>query len=292
MKEHHRLGTLCHTLAVSPSGYYDWQARQRRPGPRALADQALLQQLQQLHQESRRTYGSPRLQALLRREGQRHGRNRIARLMRLAGLFGRQKRRYRVRTTDSRHDFPIAPNRLAHRPAANAPNQLWVADVTYIPTAEGWLYLAAVLDLYSRKIVGWARSQRNDTALVLQAWNMARQHRRVPARLLFHSDRGSQYASADFRRELQAAKVVISMSRAGNCYDNAAMESFWSTLKLEVVYPQPFTSAAQAQAQLFDYIEVFYNRQRLHSALNYLCPVDFELLKKSLQKYLNDVPFK
>jgi putative transposase len=278
MKEHHCLRLLCQTLGVSPSGYYDWQVRQRRPGPRALADQALLQQLQQLQQESRHTYGSPRLQVLLRRAGQRHGRNRIARLMRLGGLSGRPKRRYRVGTTDSKHDFPIAPNRLGQAPVPGAVNQVWVAAVTYLPTAQGWLYLAAVLDLYSRKIVGWATSRRNDTSLVLQAWHMARQHRRPPGQLLFHSDRGSTYASADFRAALQQAKVVSSMSRAANCYDNATMESFWSTLKWELVYRKHFASMDQAQRDLFDYIEVFYNRQRLHSALHYLSPVDFELL--------------
>jgi len=278
MKENHSIDTLCHMLAVSPSGYYDWQRRQQRPGPRALADAALFQQLQALHQQSRQTYGSPRLQALLRRQGQRHGRNRIARLMRLGGLSGRQKRRYPIRTTESRHPFPIAPNRLARMPAPTAPNQLWVADVTYIPTAQGWLYLAAVLDLYSRKVVGWSTSSRNDSALVLQAWRMAYQHRQPPRRLLFHSDRGSTYASGDFQAALRKAGVLPSMSRAANCYDNATMESFWSTLKWELVYRQPFASLDQARTRLFDYIEVFYNRQRLHSALNYLCPVDFELL--------------
>jgi putative transposase len=278
MKEEYPVRVLCQTLAVSPSGYYDWQERRRRPGVRALADQALLEQLHVLHQQSRQTYGSPRLQALLRRQGQRHGRNRIARLMRLGGFWGRQKRRYRVQTTHSQHDFPVAPNRLAQTLAPSAANQVWLADVTYIPTAEGWLYLAGVQDLYSRKIVGWATSPRNDTALVLQAWHRARHHRRPPRQLLFHSDRGSTYASTDFRAALQAAGALSSMSRAGNCYDNATMESFWSTLKWELVYRNHFASHAQAQARLFDYIEVFYNRQRLHSALNYLSPVDFELL--------------
>jgi len=278
MKEDYRIRTLCQTLAVSSSGYYDWQERQRHPSPRALADQALLEQLRRGHEQSRQTYGSPRLQALLRQKGQHHGRNRIARLMRLGGLVGRHKRRYRVRTTDSGHDFPIAPNRLAQTSKPSAPNQIWVADVTYLPTDQGWLYLAAVLDLYSRQIVGWATSPRNDTALVLQAWHMARQHRRPPGQLLFHSDRGSTYASAEFGAALQKAKVISSMSRAGNCYDNATMESFWSTLKWELVYQDRWLSHSQAQARLFDYIEVFYNRQRLHSALNYLSPVDFELL--------------
>jgi putative transposase len=278
MKAEHPIQTLCRTLAVSVSGYYDWGRRQARPSRRALMDQALRHQLRVLHTDSRQTYGSPRLQVLLRRQGHWHGRNRIARLMRSEGLFGRQRRRYRPQTTMSRHALPIAPNRLAEAPPATVPNQLWVGDVTYLATPEGWLYLAAVMDLYSRQIVGWATSPRNDTALVLAAWTRARQHRRPPARLLFHSDRGSQYASGDFRRALQQAKVISSMSRAGNCYDNAAMESFWSTLKLELVYRARAQSQPQVRASLFDYIEVFYNRQRLHSALNYLSPVDFELL--------------
>jgi transposase InsO family protein len=278
MKAEHSIQTSCAALGVSPSGYYDWQQRQVQPGPRARADQVLLGQLQGLHIGSRQTYGSPRMQVLLRRQGHAHGRRRIARLMRLGGLVGRQKRRYRVRTTDSNHDQPIAPNRLAQAPAATAPNQLWVADVTYIATGEGWLYLAGVLDLYSRQIVGWAMSPHNDTALVLQAWTMACNHRQPPAGLLFHSDRGSQYASGDFRQALQQAGVSASMSRAGNCYDNAAMESFWSTLKLELIYRVDLTTRAKARVQIFDYIEVFYNRQRLHTALNYLSPVDFELL--------------
>jgi putative transposase len=278
MKAEHAIPALCAALAVSRSGYYDWQQRQAQPGSRALADQVLLGRLQVLHAGSRQTYGSPRMQVSLRRQGYAHGRRRIARLMRQGGLVGRQKRRYRVRTTDSNHDQPIAPNRLAQAPVATAPNQLWVADVTCIETGEGWLYLAGVLDLYSRQIVGWAMSPHQDTALVLQAWTMARNHRQPPAGLLFHSDRGSQYASGDFRQALQQAGVITSMSRAANCYDNAAMESFWSTLKLELIYRRELATRAQARIHIFDYIEVFYNRQRLHSALNYLCPVDFELL--------------
>ena len=278
MKAEHPISLVCRTLAVSVSGYYDWQRRQVRPGRRAQTDQVLLAQLRVLHAQSRQTYGSPRLQMVLRRDGWRHGRNRIARLLRSAGLFGRQKRRYRPQTTDSAHPLPVAPNLLAQVPAATAPNQQWVADVTYLATTQGWLYLAAVMDRYSRQIVGWATSPRNDTALVLAAWSRARQHRRPPARLLFHSDRGSQYASGDFRRALQQAGVIRSMSRAGNCYDNAAMESFWSTLKWELIDRSHNPSPAQIQARLFDYIEVFYNRERLHSALNYLSPVDFERL--------------
>jgi transposase InsO family protein len=243
-----------------------------------VANQALAQKIQQLHTQSRQTYGSPRLVAALRRQGHRHGRNRVARLMKAADLCGRQKGRYRVQTTHSKHDQPIAPNRLAEAPKATAPNQLWVADITYIETQEGWLYLAAILDLYSRKIVGWAMSEHIDTALVASALHMALLHRQPPAKLLFHSDRGVQYASSDFRQALQAAKLVASMSRKGNCYDNATMESFWSTLKLELVYRGRFDTRTEARTQIFDFIEVFYNRQRLHSALNYHSPVDFELI--------------
>ena len=278
MKTDHPIPTLCRTLGVSASGYYDWQRRQVQPSRRQQTDLALLHQLRGLHAQSRQTYGSPRLQQLLQRQGQRHGRNRIARLMRSAGLFGRQKRRYRPQTTRSNPTLPIAPHRLATAPAATGPNQQWVADVTYLLTPTGWLYLAAVMDLYSRQIVGWAISPRNDTALVLAAWTRARQHRQPAVGLLFHSDRGSQYASRDFQRALQQAKAIQSMSRAGNCYDNAAMESFWSTLKWELIYRLPALPQAPLHAQLFDYIEVFYNRQRLHSALNYRSPVDFELL--------------
>jgi transposase InsO family protein len=197
--------------------------------------------------------------------------------MKLKGLCGRQKRRYRVQTTDSHHDHPIAPNRLADAPKATAPNQLWVADITYIPTRTGWLYLAAILDLYSRKIVGWAMSEAIDTALVLQALAMAVRHRQPPAKLLFHSDRGVQYAAGDFRAALAQARLVPSMSRRGNCYDNATMESFWSTLKLELIYRRDFAAQLQTRAAIFDYIEVFYNRQRLHSSLDFLSPAQFEL---------------
>jgi transposase InsO family protein len=269
---------LCLHLEVSTSGYYDWQRRRLRPGPRAVEDQALAQEIDQIHTRSRKTYGAPRVEKELRKKGSCHGRNRVARLMKEKGLCGRQKGRYRVQTTDSNHDQPIAPNRLAQAPQATAPNQLWVADITYIETKEGWLYLAAILDLYSRKIVGWAMSERIDTVLVLQALAMALLHRCPPAKLLFHTDRGVQYASDDYRQALGDAGLIASMSRRGNCYDNATMESFWATLKLELVYRRCFQTRAQAQTQIFDYIETFYNRQRTHSALNYHSPVDFELL--------------
>ena len=215
MKNDYPIRTLCQYLEVSPSGYYDWQQRRVAPGPRALANQTLTKQIQAIHTQSRQTYGSPRIVAALRKQGAHHGRNRIAHLMRAEGICGRQNRRYRLRTTDSNHDQPIAPNRLAQVPKATAPNQLWVADITYIETKEGWLYLAAILDLYSRKIVGWAMSERIDTALVLKALAMALLHRNPPAQLLLHSDRGVQYASADYRLALAQAGLLASM----NCGD-------------------------------------------------------------------------
>jgi len=196
--------------------------------------------------------------------------------MRKEGLFGRQKRRYRLRTTDSNHDQPIAPNRLAQLPRASRPNQIWAADITYVATAQGWVYVAAIVDLYSRRIVGWAVSQQINTALVLLALSMALTHRQPRAGLVFHSDRGVQYATLEYRQAMEAAQLIASMSRKANCYDNAAMEAFWSTLKLELIYRRNFDDMAQVREALFDYIEVFYNRQRLHSALGYRTPAAFE----------------
>jgi transposase InsO family protein len=278
MKMDYPVRRLCLYLKVSPSGFYDWEQRQIQPCARALENQSLAQEIDQIHARSRQTYGAPRIEQELRKQGRCHGRNRVARLMKQKGLCGRQNRRYRVQTTDSNHDQPIAPNRLAQAPKATAPNQIWVADITYIETKEGWLYLAAILDLYSRKIVGWAMSEHIDTVLVLKALAMALLHRNPPANLLCHSDRGVQYASSDYRQALGLAGLIASMSRKANCYDNAAIESFWSTLKLELVYRRCFDTRAQARTQIFNYIETFYNRQRAHSALGYHSPVDFELL--------------
>jgi len=198
--------------------------------------------------------------------------------MRQQQICGRQRRRYRVRTTDSNHDRPIAPNRLPGLKVSR-PNEVWVADITYIPVNDEWLYVAAILDLYSRRIVGWAASSRIDTDLVMSAWNMAVRHRQPAAGLVFHSDRGVQYASLQYRQMLDVAGVIASMSRKANCYDNAVMEAFWSTLKTEVLYGpgRCFNSAQEARAALFDYIEVFYNRRRLHSSLGYQAPAQFEL---------------
>ena len=276
MKNQYPVRQLCQALQVSPSAYYEWQERQIHPSARAQQETALSEDVKQIFQQSRQCYGSPRIQQALRRQGHRHGRNRIARLMRQQRLNARPRRRFRVATTDSRHEHPIAPNRLAETPAPQRPNQIWVADITYIPTQEGWLYLAANMDLFSRKIVGWAMSAAIDTELVLASWNMARQHRQPAGSVLCHSDRGCQYASGEFRLALSQAQAVASMSRKGNCYDNAAMESFWSTLKNELIHREQFVTLDQARRAIFEYIEVFYNRQRLHSSLDYLSPVDFE----------------
>lgn len=276
MKKDHSILTLCGILNASTSGYYDWQHRLSSPGLRVTQNRALTKEIKAIHAQSRQTYGSPRIVMELRKSGARHGRNRIARIMQREGLCGRQKGRYRIQTTDSNHDEPIAPNRLAEAPKPTAPNQIWVGDITYIKVGECWLYLAAILDLYSRKIVGWSMSERIDTPLILNALSMALLHRHPPANLLFHSDRGVQYASGDYRSALAQAGLTASMSRKGNCYDNAAMESFWSTLKMEMVYRRVFLSHCQARKDIFDYIETFYNRQRSHSALDYQSPFDFE----------------
>ncbi len=209
MKAEHPIIDLCDTFEVSRSGYYDWRQRQREPGPRARQEEVLRARVVTLHEQSRETYGSPRIQKQLQAEGSRHGRNRIGRILREAGLKGRQRHRYRVLTTDSKHDLPMAPNRLAEAAPPSGPNQKWVGDITYIETSEGWLYLAAVMDLYSRRIVGWGMSDRIDTALVLLAWKMACTHRQPPPQLLFHSDQGVQYASAEFREHLRTAAPCL-----------------------------------------------------------------------------------
>jgi transposase InsO family protein len=196
--------------------------------------------------------------------------------MQEAGLQGRSRRRYRVKTTDSRHDEPIAPNRLAACAAPTKPDEIWTTDITYIETAEGWLYLAGVLDLYSRRVVGWAMQSSLETTLPLAALQMALLHRKPAAGLVHHSDRGVQYASASYRAVLAEHGVIASMSRRANCYDNATMEAFWSTLKNELVYRSRFVTRAAAKTAIFDYIERFYNRTRLHSSLGYQSPLDYE----------------
>jgi transposase InsO family protein len=269
----HRVSTMCRVLEVSSSGYYAW--RKRTPGQRELADRKLLLAIREVHRRSHARYGARRIQAELKAQGHRCSRKRVARLMAEHDLEARRRRRYRI-TTQSKHNKAVAPNVLNREFKAEAPNQKWVADITYIPTAEGWLYLAAVLDLHSRKVVGWAIEPYLRDDLVQQALNMAVGRRKLQGTLLHHSDRGSQYASHDYRALLAKHGIEISMSGKGNCFDNAPMESFFSTLKSELVHHTRFQSRAQARRELFEFIEVYYNRQRLHSALGYLSPHAFE----------------
>jgi|PlaIllAssembly_1097288.scaffolds.fasta_scaffold113998_2 transposase InsO family protein len=270
----HDLVDLCAALNVSRSGYHAW--KQRAPGPRARANAQLWSLIEQAHEQSRATYGSPRVHRWLQRQGYRCGRHRVARLMRGHGLRSQVKRRFRVQLTDSNHDLPIAPNRLRAAALPARRDAVWVADITYVDTAEGWLYVAGVLDRHTRRCVGWAMGDSLATSLPLAALDMALTHRRPAQGLVHHSDRGVQYASDAYRQRLAAAGVVPSMSRKGNCYDNAVMESFWSSLKRELVHRCQFASRAQARAAVFEWIEIFYNRERLHSALGYQSPVDFE----------------
>jgi len=274
MASQYSIQDVCQALRVPRSSYYAWLGR--RPGQREIANQRLRQELVQLFDQNRKLYGSPRLAVCLRKAGINCTRNRVARHMRALHLKARQKRAFRPRTTDSNHSNPIAPNLLAVTPRPKAHNRIWTGDITYIFTAQGWLYLAAVMDLYSRKIVGWATSPSLETSLVKEALQQALADRRPAAGLLHHSDRGCQYASKTYRALLQQRRLKASMSAAGNCYDNAAMESFWSTLKTEWLHHQHFQTHNQARLAVFDYIETFYNPKRLHSALGYLSPVDFE----------------
>jgi putative transposase len=268
------LAELAWALDVSRSGYYRWLKAPE--SKRAQAARELTAHIRRIHGKSRKSYGSPRVFHKLRQEGVQTSENRVARLMQAAGIKARSKRAFRPRTTDSNHPDPIAPNRLKSQLAPAAPNQVWVADITYIWTLEGWIYLAAVMDLFSRKIVGWALAPTMETPLVKEALQRALTSRRPAAGLLHHSDRGSQYASSDFRKLLDSWQIKPSMSAPACCYDNAAMESFWSTLKTEIPSPAPFENIQTARRAIFDYIETFYNPLRLHSALDYQSPVDFE----------------
>jgi putative transposase len=272
MSGQHKVAWLCEALLVSRSGYYDWKERRSRPGPRQVETMGLRQRIREEFSRSRRTYGSPRLARVLGCPGRR---NRIARLMRLEHLFARQRSKYRPQTTDSRHGGLIAPNRL-HALRVQRPNQVWATDATCVLTAQGWLYLVAVLDVFSRRVIGWAMGQLLDSPLVIAALRMAIQQRQPSKNIIVHSDRGKQFACAAYRHVLTRYGLTASMSRKGNCYDNAFIESFFSTLKYELVYHSSFTSLAQARTAIFDYLETFYNRARLHSSLAYQSPINFE----------------
>jgi len=267
------LSALCRMMQVSRSGYTDWH--KRLPSRRALEEQALLSSVRQVHQQSKGTYGSPRIYKQLREEGILCSRNRLVRLMQKHQITARPLRRFVV-TTDSDHQLPIAENLLARQFEAATPNRKWTADITYVWTGEGWLYLAVVLDLFSRRVVGWAISSTLERSLVIAALKMALTSRKPATGLLCHSDRGSQYASSDYQEVLTQAGAMCSMSRKGNCYDNAPTESFFASLKRELVYRTTFATRQEARAALFEWIAVWYNRKRRHSALGYISPEQFE----------------
>lgn len=273
-REQFHLTTLCHVLRVSPSGFYAWL--QDPLGRRGREAERWARQIRELFLASRRTYGSRRIHRLLRqRWGAGISRRRVRRLMRQLGLYPQRRRRFRV-TTDSHHGFAIHPNLLDRQFSVDAVNRVWVADLTYIWTDEGWLYLATLVDLFSRKVVGWSMSETLESTITQDALRMALADRHPAPGLIHHSDRGVQYACGAYQELLQQAGAQPSMSRKGNCWDNAVAESFFATLKKEWIYRKKFATRAEARREIFDYIEVFYNRQRLHTVLDYRSPVEFE----------------
>lgn len=267
---------MCRVLEVSPSGYYDW--RRRSPSARARARAALDEQVKEAFLAEKCRAGAPRLTRRLKARGHGAGRNQIAESLRRQGLRARGARKFKA-TTNSNHRLPVAPNLLQQDFSAERPNEKWVSDITYIATDEGWLYVAVVLDLYSRLVVGWAMSDRMSATLTCDALRMALFRRHRPRGVIVHSDRGSQYCSREYRQLLEHSGLICSMSARGDCYDNAAMESWNHSLKVEAVHGERFVTRAQAKSQLFEYIEIYYNRHRLHSSLGYLSPAEFELAR-------------
>src|SRR6202051_3651861 len=266
---------LCDVLGVSPAGYYAW--RTRPESQRAAANRDLVDDIQQVHREAYGRYGSPRIHAELRAQGRGASRGRIERVMRHPVIRAIMARQRRVRTTDSRHDFPIAANLLERNFTATAPNRIWLADITYVETDQGWLYLLTGMELYSRKIVGWAMADHLRAELPLAALAMAIATQRPGGGLIHHSDPGVQYGSAEYPKNMQSTGFRASMSRRADCYDNAPMESFFHTLKTELVHHQHYATREEARRDIFAYIEGFYNRTRRHSAIGYLSPIEMEL---------------
>jgi transposase InsO family protein len=266
--------TMCRVLQVRPSGYYRW--RDRAPSRRQVQRLRLVESIRSVHQRSGGRYGSPRVHQALCKEGTHCSRNHVARLMRENQLRASRSRRFRIRTTDSRHAFPLAENRLNRQFHPSKLDTVWVADLTYVATDEGWLYVATVMDLCSRRIIGWSAAEHLRAELPLCALEQALADRRPSGELMHHSDRGVQYACGDYQAVLEREGIQCSMSRSGNCYDNAAMESFFKTFKVELVYQQRYPTREEARASIYNYIELFYNRQRLHSALGYQSPVEYE----------------
>jgi transposase InsO family protein len=270
----HGVQKMCRVLGVSRSGYYGWK---RQPqSKRHKENEKILKEIRESYKNSRRAYGSPRITKDLKTAGTKCSENRVARLMKINGIVGKAKKKFKA-TTNSGHNLPVAENLLNQKFTTEKPNTVWVSDITYIPTLEGWLYLVVILDLFSRQVVGWAMSDRLTSGFVVKALYQAIGRRNPNTGCIFHSDRGVQYASTDFRAVLKAFGFIQSMSRKGNCYDNAVSESFFHTLKTEHVYDYRYETRAEARQSIFDYIEMFYNRQRRHSALGYRSPVSFEL---------------
>lgn len=268
------LEAVCDALDISRSGYYAWRNRPASSQSHRRAE--LAAKIHQVHADNRGVYGSPRIFKALRARGEQVSENTVVKLMQSQGLRAKVKRKFVPRTTDSAHAQPVAPNVLDRQFTADAPNRKWAGDITYIPTDEGWLYLAGVIDLCSRRIVGWSMADHMQTDLVADALTMALARRLPPAGLLHHSDRGMQYASDDYQCLLGKHQIQVSMSGKGDCWDNAVMESFWSTLKTELVHHEHYKTREQARQSIFEYIEVFYNRKRLHSSLGYVSPEAFE----------------
>lgn len=266
---------MCLVLEVAKSGYYRWQIKV--PGVRGKENRKLLEEIRKIHEQFRHIYGVPRMHQELKSRGFTCSKNRVYRLMKKAGIRSRMKRKYRV-TTDSKHSLPVAPNLVRQQFNASAPYQIMTGDITYIWTEEGWLYLAVVLDLYSRKVAGWSMGERIDVRLTIDALKGAMGNFEGTGEQIFHSDRGSQYAAEEFRKELDMYHFLQSMSRKGNCYDNAVTESFFHSLKAEWISFFKFSTKQQARSAVFEYIEMFYNRQRRHSSLGYLSPLEFEQL--------------
>jgi transposase InsO family protein len=266
---------MCSALEVSPAGYYAWLSRP--PSFQEQRREALLVLIREAHEEARRCYGSPRVHAALKGKGEPCSVNTVAKIMRDNDIRAKTARKFRCRTTDSNHALPVADNVLGRQFDPSGPNEAWVADITYVQTGEGWLYVAIVEDLYSRRVVGWSMADHMESRLVVDALEMAVQRRLPGEGLLAHSDRGSQYASDHYQRLLGKHGIECSMSGVGQCWDNAPAESFFATLKKELVHHEEYATRAEARASIFEYVEVFYNNQRLHSSLGYVTPAAYEL---------------
>jgi transposase InsO family protein len=276
-RQNYPLSALCDALDVTRAGYYGWaKRREQPPGERQRRREDLARQIRVVHRDSRGTYGSPRVYHELKARGVGCCENTVAKLMKEQGIRSIIRRRFKVRTTDSSHAHPVAPNVLGRDFGADAPGRKWAADITYVATGQGWLYLAVVLDLCSRKVVGWAMAEHLRAQLCTDALDMAIGRRRPGGGLVHHSDRGVQYACGDYRELLRSHGIECSMSRRGDCYDNAVVESFFKTLKAELVYHEHYATRQQARRSIFEYVEVFYNRRRLHSTLGYRSPEQFE----------------